>query len=43
MNEKDLDQLLEEFYPTLLLYGISLTRLKSDICLNEPIFRQLLM
>jgi RNA polymerase sigma factor (sigma-70 family) len=45
MNEKDLDQLLEEFYPTLLLYGISLTRSKSEAedLVQEAIYRFLLV
>lgn len=45
MNEKDLDQLIEELYPSLLLYGISLTRSKSDAeeLVQEAIYRFLLV
>lgn len=45
MNEKDLDQLIEEMYPSLLLYGISLTRSKSDAeeLVQETIYRFLLV
>lgn len=45
MNEKDLDQLIEEIYPSLLLYGISLTRSKSDAeeLVQETIYRFLLV
>jgi RNA polymerase sigma-70 factor (ECF subfamily) len=45
MNEKDLDQVIEELYPTLLLYGLSLTRSKSDAeeLVQEAIYRLLLI
>ncbi|WDA22624.1 RNA polymerase sigma factor [Enterococcus faecalis] len=45
MDEKDLDQLIKELYPSLLLYGISLTRSKSDAeeLVQEAFYRFLLV
>lgn len=45
MNEKDVDQLIENLYPSLLLYGISLTRSKSDAeeLVQEAIYRFLII